>query len=169
MKKISFSIVLFLVFSISAIASDRIKGYGNSYWGMTTDEVISVENGRAHKIVPPLKYHETQGAVGIDKINIDGYDFKVVYQFKGNVLAQVIVQSLNNKFVSINKMAFQSVESLLTQKYGIPKYKEPYKEIVWTHSGTNINLSHAIIDGISNFVTITYKPESEQDKKTENL
>ncbi|OAT52122.1 hypothetical protein M989_02659 [Kluyvera georgiana ATCC 51603] len=169
MKKISAVIALFLMFSISAGASERVKGYGNSYWGMSPDEVISAESGKAHKITPPLEYYETQGAVGIDKVTIDSYEFKVVYQFKKNALTQVIVQSINNDFESVNKMAFLSVESLLTQKYGASKYKEPYKEVVWTHLGTNINLSHTIIDGVSNFVTVTYKPESEQIKKTENL
>lgn len=169
MKKISAVIALLLMFSISAGASDRVKGYGNSYWGMNPDEVISAENGKVHKIVPPLEYYETQGVVGIDRINIDNYDFKVVYQFKNNTLVQVIVQSINNNFASVNKMAFQSLESLLTQKYGLPKYKEPYKNIVWSYSGTNISLSHDFIDAVPNFVTVTYKPESEQVKKAESL
>lgn len=169
MRKLSLIFIFSFILSVSAGASDRIKGYGNSYWGMTPDEVVSAENGRAHKINPPLEYYETVGAVGIDKVSIDTYDFKVVYQFKNNNLVQVIVQSLNNKFESVNRMAFQSIESLLTQKYGVPTYKEPYKEVVWVSLGTNINLSYTIIDGISNFVTVTYNPESEQVKKTENL
>ncbi|EPJ7713649.1 hypothetical protein M5L65_004871 [Citrobacter freundii] len=158
-----------LFFSSLSMAYDSVKGYGNTSWGMSPEEVIGAENGKVHKITPPLEYYETLGLVGVDKVEIGGGNFKVVYQFKESKLVQVIVQSIDNKFVNINKGLFQSVDSLLTQKYGSPIYKEPYKEIVWNVSGMNVNLSHTIIDGISNFVTVTYRPESEQAKKSDNL
>lgn len=146
-----------------------MNGYGKSQWGMTPTQVVSAENGRAHLITPPLSYKGALGAVGIDKVDIGYHDFKVVYQFANDRLIQVIVQSLEEKNSGINKRAFSDVESLLTQKYGQPKFKDEGKKIVWNLSGTTIELSHFLIENITSMVTVMYIPSSKTAKSTDNL
>lgn len=169
MKKYFLGLICGFLFPALAFASVNLEGYGKSKWGMSPNQVIAAENGRAHLINPPLKYNGALGSVGIDKVNIGYHDFKVVYQFEGDRLTQVIVQSLEDKNSGINKRAFTDVESLLTQKYGQPNFKNEGTKVVWNEPGTSIELSHLNIEGITSIVTVMYIPSSKTQKSIDNL
>jgi hypothetical protein len=169
MKKYFLGLFFLLLLPAISHAVEKMDGYGKSKWGMTPSQVVSAENGRAHLINPPLNYKGALGAVGIDKVDIGYHDFKVVYQFIDNRLTQVIVQSLENKNSGINKRAFIDVESLLTQKYGHPIFKDEGKKVVWNQPGTTIELTHFLIENVTSMVTVMYIPSSKTAKSTDNL
>ena len=77
MKKLALLIVG-LAISISAFANDL--GYGNTKWGMTPNEVIVAEQGRAHTIKSE-KYGDSWGKVRIDEVKIAGDIYKVNFLF----------------------------------------------------------------------------------------
>ena len=169
MKNLILYLLCIIFFPPFVLANGKMDGYGQSKWGMSPDQVVAAEKGRVHLINPPLKYKNASGAAGIDKIDIGYHDFKVVYQFTKNHLTQVIVQSIENKNSAINKRAFIDVESLLTQKYGQPNFKDEGAKVVWNQPGTSIELNLLDIEGITSIVTVMYTPSSQTLKSTDNL
>ncbi|MGS7189328.1 hypothetical protein ACQ7NX_00690 [Enterobacter cloacae subsp. dissolvens] len=166
-----YKVLLCVVLCLTSASSfaERMQGYGKTSWGMTPTEVLQAEQGRAHLVNPPAKYKNSLGMVSVDKLEIGSHLFKVVYQFTDNKLSQVLVQGLEEKNSGINRNTFASLESLLTQKYGQPNFKEEGKRVTWKREGTSIELTHLDIEGVITLVTVAYMPESETNKQTENL
>ncbi|MDM6888667.1 hypothetical protein QUG40_08460, partial [Enterobacter cloacae] len=86
-----------------------------------------------------------------------------------NKLSQVLVQGLEDKNAGINRNTFATLDSLLTQKYGQPSFREDGRRVVWKQDGTSIELSHLMIEGVVSLVTVAYMPEYQTKKQTENL
>jgi hypothetical protein len=63
-----------------------------------------------------------------------------------------------------NEMVFKNTESLLTQKYGIPTYKEHGKNVVWTLNKTTVELKD-----IMNQILVKYTPSSTVEAAASNL
>lgn len=166
-----YKVLLCAVLCLTSASSfaERMQGYGKTNWGMTPTEVLQAEQGRAHLVNPPAKYKNSLGMVSVDKLEIGGHLFKVVYQFTDNKLSQVLVQGLEEKNSGINRNTFASLESLLTQKYGQSNFKDEGKRVTWKRDGTSIELTLLDIEGVITLVTVAYMPESETNKQTENL
>lgn len=169
MKIIKVFLCAVLLISTGNVFAERMQGYGKTSWGMTPSEVVQAEQGRAHLVSPPTKYKNSLGMVAVDKIDIGSSLFKVVYQFENNKLSQVLVQGLEDKNVGINRNTFATLDSLLTQKYGQPSFREDGRRVVWKQDGTSIELSHLMIEGVVSMVTVAYMPEYQIKKQTENL
>jgi len=167
-KKIILCISLMLFSSLSV--AGVIQGYGNTKWGMSPDEVVSAENGKAHILSKPVEYSSWQGKVAIDEVNIGSSKYRVTFLFdRSNQLAQTNVTSYEDKNAGINSNNFDTLSSLLSQKYGSPGYVEKNKKNIWVLDGTTIELEHMYMPDIMTEVIITYKPTSRTKKDTEDL
>jgi hypothetical protein len=153
--------ILFQAVSVSA-------GYGNTSWGMTPNEVIEAENGRA-KIIEPIRYKSNFGKVRIDNIKIGIDEFTVTFLFDSNdqlVQTNLIKDNKNNP--SSSKLTFDSLHRLLTQKYGEAKFKGN-NSVTWKTNDTTIELSLIIIPGVISQTSVRYVPNSKNDADTANL
>ena len=158
-----------MLFSSLSVAG-VIQGYGNTKWGMSPDEVVSAENGKAHILSKPVEYSSWQGKVAIDEVNIGSSKYRVTFLFdRSNRLAQTNLTSYEDKNAGINSNNFDTLSSLLSQKYGSPGYVEKNKKNVWVLDGTTIELEHMYMPDIMTEVIITYKPTSRTKKDTEDL
>ncbi|CAI2469224.1 hypothetical protein [Serratia liquefaciens] len=168
MKRVLLS--LFLILFSCIVKGETLDGYGNSKWGMSPQQVIYAEGGRAHLLKPPVKYYDSFGLVSIDSVEIGSSDYEVSYLFdKNNRLVQVNVSSKEKSNNLINESNFKTVESLLTQKYGSPVYREDSVKSIWNVKGTTIELDHVYIANVVTKLTISYLPEKVTKSKTNNI
>lgn len=168
MKRI-FLVVLLMIIS-SASYAETMEGYGKSKWGMTPQQVVMAESGKAHLLENPIKYKGKLGLVAIDSVEIGSSSYEVNYLFDGSdKLVQVNVSAKEEKNHLINEDNFKSAESLLTQKYGTPKYRDEGVKLIWNPKGTTIELSHFYIEKVVTKVTIRYLPEETTKIETSNI
>jgi hypothetical protein len=164
MKKYILAVLFFMFLPMHALASNDLNGYGKSIWGMSPSEVLSAEGPRASVVSPPMKYVDSLGMVSIDNVVIGTDNFSVVFIFTDNKLTQVNVESEETRKDFKNEMVFKNTESLLTQKYGIPTYKEHGKNVVWTLNKTTVELKD-----IMNQILVKYTPSSTVEAAASNL
>lgn len=166
----AFQIVFLFFFISSTYASiDKILGWGKTIWGMTEEEVLKVEH-RAFKFPNPEIYPECTPSIGIKKIRIGTAEFDVKFLFWNNdkKLMKVIFSSFEKENYLINEKTFANIEKLLTEKYGVPTYKDPMKEISWNLSNTSIELHHFRLRSQSE-INIYYKPIKSSLEESKDL
>ena len=132
---------------------------------MAPEDVISVE-GRAHLIHKPENFKTGKGLVVIDKVMIDSSAYSVHLIFEGRKLTQVNVSSVEEKNDILNTDCFRSLDSLLTQKYGSPVYREKNINAIWNVRSTSIELVYLYTPGIYSQIIVKYTPLSETVSKT---
>jgi hypothetical protein len=171
MKNMIFYAVLFISFNCFCQTSNdskNISGYGKTSWGMTPEQVLNAEP-RANKLNKYKEYTDDKlGLLSIDSINLDGEKFKTIFIFdKTNKLRRVELENENDSLgMCLNDNTFSSIEKLLTEKYGIPTFKNPHLEndlardqATWKLTNTTIELiSICRHGGPFSYITIKYKP-----------
>lgn len=110
-----------------------INGYGKTVWGMSADEVLNTEPDRVEKLDKPEKFNMSVAILGIKEIQIGSNKFRARFLFadKDKKLIQVNLMSFEQNNPGINSRIFSSIEQLLTEKYGVPTYKQEKKNASW--------------------------------------
>lgn len=143
-------------------------GYGNTQWGMTPNQVVEAEKGRA-KIITPIKYNNGVGKAQVDNVNIASGDYTVTFIFdSGDRLVQTNLISDEKKNVGIINSSFNSLHQLLTQKYGEPSFKGS-DSVTWKTDDSTIELRKMVIPGVMAQTSVRYIPNSKIEADTSNL
>jgi len=164
MNKAFFVILLLcLLASSSALAIDdpiNIAGFGKTKWGMSPEQVLKAETPRAKKIDPPEEFKGGIGLIAIDEIEIGILKLKVTFIFdeSGKELKQANLTSYEKGDPVINAKDFNSLEKLLTEKYGNPTYKRESRLISWKLKTTTIELTHFYIPNLMTNLVVIYRP-----------
>lgn len=156
------SVLIGSIMLISAFSAfgKSLEGYGNTKWGMSPEQVVRAEGGKARALDKPIKYSGSEGLVKIDNTKIANRDFDITYLFVNDHLVQVNVSAKGKSNILINRDVFNNLESLLTQKYGSPTYSDAGKSIAWRLGETTVNLSMLNIEGVISSLSVSYKPSS---------
>lgn len=162
---------LFFVFPLLLLpffVTAKDSGYGNTEWGMTPNQVISAQKGKAHSITPQ-KYKENWGKVSMENVNIASGMFTVTFIFDASdKLVQTNLSSSEKKNEGIAQNQFNALNNLLTQKYGDPKFSSDDK-VTWKNDGTTIELNKMIISGVMAQTLVRYIPNTTVVSDTSNL
>lgn len=144
------------------------SAYGNTEWGMNPSQVVAAQNGKAH-LTSPEKYKGSFGKVKIDNLEIGSYVYTVNFLFdSSDHLIQTNVVSNEQSNVGIIEQEFNSLNQLLTQKYGKPQY-DSANTVSWKNGETTIELSKMIIEGLMAQTVVRYLPNSRVTSDTSNL
>jgi hypothetical protein len=156
---------------LSAAVPNDVVGYGKTTWGMTAEEVYKVESPRIIRLDSPIKFTKSNAPLVIKNIEIASQEFEAIFLFNDsdNSFKQVNLTSLERKNSGINSRTFNSLENLLTNKYGSPTYKDEGKVVTWKFPSTVIELQHMYIPGIITSVVVAYKPSSAGESATKDL
>ncbi|QHI16252.1 hypothetical protein [Acinetobacter haemolyticus] len=166
MKKIFIAGVLGL-FPMLALAKGI--GYGNTQWGMNPNQVVVAEKGKA-QIIEPKEFTGGLGKVRAENVKIDGHTYTATYVFdESNQLVATYLISNEKSNAGIANLEFNSLDKLLTQKYGKPQFKNE-NTVTWKTSSTTIELKKIIINSISYAsATVSYVPNSKIENDVSNL
>lgn len=165
MKRLLLSIS-FLLISTFALAGG--EGYSKTVWGMSPDQVVEAEGGRA-VLIKPEQFKNSWGKAKIDNVSIGGRPYTVTFLFDSqDKLVQTNVASNENKSSVIADSSFKNLAQLLTQKYGEPLFKAADK-VTWKTSDTTIELTKVDIPRIVSQTIIRYIPNSKVAADTANL
>jgi len=159
--------------SLAALSGDNtsVKGYGDTVFGMTLEQVLAAESSRSiMAITPATVYAKSFARAEIASVRISAFHFRVVYLFDetSDKLVQVNVTSLEQKNVGINGMAYTSLEKLLTEKYGPPTYSGKNKTS-WKLTHITVDLQHVLIPGVMTQVVVAYRPVSASSNSAKDL
>lgn len=166
MKKILIA-ATFLVMPLFAHA-DGGAGYGNTKWDMRPSEVVAAQGNGAH-LISPEKYKGSVGKVRIGNVNIGSGLYNVNFLFDdSDRLVQTNVTSIEQKNEGIIVRQFNTLNQLLTQKYGKPEFANE-DSVTWKLPSTTVELSKMIIPGIMAQTVVRYIPTSRVNKDTSNL
>ena len=158
--------VTFLVMPLLAHAGGA--GYGNTKWDMRPSEVVAAQGNGAHLIVPE-KYKGSVGKVRIDNLSIGSGLYTVNFLFDdSDRLIQTNVSSVEKKNEGIIARQFDTLNQLLTQKYGKPEFANAHS-VTWKLPSTTVELSKMVISGIMAQTVIRYIPTSRIAQDTSNL
>lgn len=162
MKKLFLSCLVFL-FPIITYA-----GYGNTQWGMTPDQVVAAENGKA-KIIKPNQYKIGYGKAQSDNIEISSGIYTVTFIFDNeDRLIQANLTSNDKNNAGIAEIRYESLSKLLTQKYGEPSFKSS-GSVTWKTADTTIELSKIIIPRVLAQTSVRYMPNSKAESDASSL
>jgi hypothetical protein len=161
-------LISLLMLSITAVAAEPLdsKGWGNTTWGMTPQQVIGAEPRAKLNATPNKMENGWVEAASIDGLEIGGIEFAGAFTFKHNKLVMVRLSSGHKKAQFCYDFEFTSTEQSLTQKYGAPALhtaKKDNKQSTWRLPSTSITLSYFAVDGIAynlgctSFLNILYK------------
>lgn len=162
MKKFILAIS-FIFIPILTLAND----YGNTKWGMSPEQVILAEKGKAIAI-EDKDYTYGKAKAKSENIEIGSFSHTIYYIFdNANKLIGVEIKpdSNNNRYAVDSN--FANLNSLLTQKYGKPKFSDE-KKSTWRTKDTTIELIKIKAMTFS-AVYLSYKPSSLADKATASL
>lgn len=162
MKKFILAITLIFI-PILTLAN----GYGNTKWGMSPEQVILAEKGKAIAIDDK---NYTYGKAKAKSENIEiGLSSHTIYYIFDNVnkLIGVEIKPDSNDNPYAVDSNFANLNSLLTQKYGKPKFSDE-KKSTWRTQDTTIELIKIKAMTFS-AVYLSYKPNSLADKATASL
>ena len=143
-------------------------GYGNTDWGMTPSQVVAAEKGRA-KIITPAQYKIGIGKVQSENIEVSSGLYTATFIFDNDDrLIQTNLVSNEKNNAGIAQIHFNSLNKLLTQKYGEPSFKSA-ESVTWKTPDTTIELNKTIIPRILAQTSVRYIPNSKVDSDTSSL
>lgn len=163
---------MMLFVTVSSWAQDPIdiKGWNNTSWGMTEENIIQLFGGKITKFakqeVDDGKFYRK---ISLDNFNIDGVNFNAVFEM-GSVDNRLRrVRLICDPAISLH---FSKFEQLLTSKYGQPKSKDETrtdKSASWMLPSTKIDLdySHLSIGGY--IMNIIYTDQSTVKESSDKL
>lgn len=156
----------FLVMPLLAYADG--VGYGKTKWNMKPSEVVAAQGNGAH-LIAPEKYKGSVGKVRIDKVDIGSGLYNVNFLFDdSDRLVQTNVTSVEQMNEGIIVRQFDTLNQLLTQKYGKPEFANA-DSVTWKLPSTTVELSKVVISGIMAQTAIRYIPTSRVAQDTSNL
>ena len=166
-------LLLFSPLSLWAQAPQDIKGWNNTTWGMTAEDLRQLFGKQLIEFERRLEGHKLDGVESYKHSQLVGYkiadiDFGVHFEMgiMDNKLRRVVVVDNNNP-----PSDFSKVENLLTSKYGNPNKRltDPKKVIElatsWVLPSTKIDLlyynySKPSIRGVRSALAIIYTDRS---------
>lgn len=156
-----------LIFSIFIPVIALANGYGNTKWGMSPEQVVLVGKGTTIAIEDHAYTYGVAKAKS-ENIKIGNSLHTIYYVFDENsklIGVEIKPNSNNNPYAADSN--FDELNSLLTQKYGEPKFSDN-KKSVWRTKDTTIELSK--IKSITfAAVYLSYQPNSLADKAISSL
>lgn len=166
MKRL-FTVLALVLFPVLVFAKGI--GYGNTQWGMNPNQVVIAEKGKA-KIIEPKEFTGGLGKARAENIKIDGSTYTATYVFDdSNQLVATYLISNEKSSTGITNSEFNSLDKLLTQKYGKPQFKNE-NTVTWKTSSTTIELKKIIVNSISYAsATVSYVPNSKVESDISNL
>lgn len=163
-----------------AAAGKDVLGWQQSWWGMTTNEIVEAFGS----VLKRPQKRETYSGKYVEyeiynyKVGVDSYT--VVFQMDNRTrrLAQILItwdQESSSSKDSPNTGAFDRLEELLTKKYGPVRHKRDdeinilgniSRERTWVFPTTSIDLDYSFSQGVGDTVRIRYYPtvSSEANK-----
>lgn len=154
---------------VPVLAFAKGEAYGKTTWGMTPQQVISAEANRANLIEPQKYTGNMWGKAQINSVTIGSNQYTVNFLFdESNQLIQTNVTSQEKKNPGIADLNFETLNKLLTQKYGNPLFKGK-DSITWKTPDTTIELLKLVIPRVIAQVTIRYIPHNRVESDTSNL
>lgn len=136
---------------------------------MNPHQVVIAETGKAQTI-EPKEYTGGLGKVRIDNVKIDGSTYTATFVFdESDQLIATYLVSNEKKNAGITNLEFNSLNKLLTQKYGNPQFRSS-DTVTWKTSSTTIELKKIIINSISYAnATVSYTPNNKAKDDASNL
>jgi hypothetical protein len=161
---------LVTVLVASACAGDKpadVGGWSNTHWGMTEQEVLAALPGQATRLTGPLPERSYAGGVvvnvGIENLDISHTKFLVHFVMDGKGrLRRVLLKPIERAY----PFHFQTIEAILTEKYGQPSYKSALNNKLiskWTFASTIIELEFTEYGTIGSVMTVIYDRKSTSD------
>jgi len=165
MKKI---LVIATFFVMPLLAHAGGAGYGNTKWDMRPSEVVAAQGNGAH-LIAPEKYKGSVGKARIDNVSIGSGLYTVNFLFDdSDRLVQTNVSSVEQKNEGIIAHQFDTLNQLLTQKYGKPEFANS-DSVTWKLPSSTVELIKMVIPGVMAQNVIRYIPTSRVAKDTSNL
>lgn len=166
MKKI-LTVLAMVLFPMLALAKG--VGYGNTQWGMNPNQVVVAEKGKA-QIIEPKEFTGGLGKVRAENVKIDGHTYTATYVFdESNQLVATYLISNEKGNAGITNLEFNSLDKLLTQKYGNAQFRNA-NTVTWKTNSMTIELKKIIVMSISYAnATVSYMPNSKVRDDTSNL
>lgn len=154
--------------ALPLFAMAKGAGYGNTEWGMNPSQVVAAQNGKAH-LITPQKFKDNWGKASIENVDIASGLYTVTFLFDtSDKLVQTNVASNERKNEGIINNQFDSLNQLLTQKYGKPQF-EGSEKVTWKTADTTIELNKMIISGVMAQTVVRYIPNNAVTSATSNL
>ena len=132
---------------LTAVAADDPGGWTAAKWGMTDDQLLAAFPGQAARLDPP----DAGAHVHIKPLQLSGADFHVLFQSdKDGRLTSVLLSPIGQPPQGYD-LLFQSLQNLLSEKYGRPWKSDSADktEFQWSLKTTIISLSRIQIAGLS--------------------
>ncbi|MFY2737482.1 hypothetical protein [Pseudocitrobacter faecalis] len=165
MNKLTMALVILI---LPLLSFAKGIGYGNTKWGMDPSEVVTAQGNGAH-LISPEKYKYNFGKVRIDNVLIGNDLYTVTFLFdSSDCLVQTNVASNEKKSEGIVAQQFDTLNQLLTQKYGKAEFSNSDKA-TWKLSDTTVELSRMVISGVMAQTVVRYIPNSRVTNDTANL
>jgi len=148
-----------------------VLGYRQTRWGMTASELREAIGDELEESASRRDFKKYYADYHLSDIEIDGDSYQVIFQFDKETdrLAQVLLRRDCDTFAP-PVLAYQSVEALLTRKYGAPTLRsgEPLDQVTqWIFPTTSIELMLTFVEGVTSMISIRY--ESATSSNTDNL
>lgn len=121
------ALLLCIIFCLPLIATSLfaetdILGWGKAKWGMTQSQLKKL-----YEIEKCTEFEGTLMCALIEKLNIQGHNFKLVFTFDENSPSGKLIKiSMSSTATTLDENAFGSVLGLLVRKYGQPDSKKSY-------------------------------------------
>lgn len=162
----------------------NVGGYGKTLWGMTEEEVLKAEAPRVERYATESIYRIDKGKhpapMGIKSVDIghSKYDVDFIFDAKDRKLIRVIVNSVEKTSASKNNDNFVEFLKLLTEKYGVPTFKDEGKaddiskksQASWNLVKTSIELEHThFIRLDASIFYVIYEPIEARKKANSDL
>lgn len=151
-----------------------VLGWQNGWWRMSTIELT--ETFPELKKLPKREVFQSNYAeYYLSEYQVGSDVYQVFFLMDGitNRLVEVLFKSKEYPPDRPFTITFETLESLLTQKYGSPRYKNDdtkpgrlasaYKKRQWVFPTTTIELDYAFLQDIKSSVTIRYFPTEKSD------
>jgi hypothetical protein len=148
-----------------------VIGWQQGWWRMTAEEIVQVFGESLQKLPKRELYTGLYADYAIKNYRVGTDTLTVAFQMNNRThrLAQVLVSSREFPTDWVYLSGFESLEALLSQKYGTVRYKVDKNESLvtrerrWVFPTTTIELSYLFIQGVSNSVSIRYYPTASSD------
>lgn len=175
-KFIMASVILLLITSTNTYGQMDLQGFQDLPWGVGPKEIKIKFAESIHEVPSRIQYKGLYVDLIIPDYDVSEVNFEVRFQMdmKTDKLAQVLLtyEDLNNTYSSL-QISFDSLEKVLTRKYGEPTYRKDKKSSwflasinlnrSWVTPTTTIDLSYSYTKGIMNHLTIIYFPTKGKD------
>jgi hypothetical protein len=151
-------------------ALDDVAGWQSTRWGMSEDATRAALEREGHRLVPvtdgrylgttvPFKTQLTVGPCG----------YEVFFHFLESLRTLGQVNIIVNGPVSVVRRCYDSLSSLLTDKYGPGRAttSQTTERLLWSFPSTTIELSRSESRMFDSTTAIVYKPTAEPPKKAD--